>query len=341
MKIAGALMSCLPTDPLAQQLLAQGVPVVRIGNLPHPDDPRMPAIIPDQVASGRLAADHFAQRGFVRLGFVGYSPWRGREMLYEGFRTRAEELHCQCHLLSLNEDEMHSQATAGRDFYDVHMQHVRDWWNTLPRPLGLLASGDMAANRYCQWAIEAGLSVPEDIAVLGVGNFPLTAEGAIVPLSSIDTNEPGMVDTAIDTLRRLIDGETLETSTIMVPPRVVVTRRSTDVLAATDPHVVKALRYMWDHVTENLSVEQIAEHVEVSRRKLERAFEHDLGRGINAELQRRRLERACELLCRTEWPIQDIAKFLKYSSNKYFGDIFRSNYGISPRQYRRNRQSHG
>lgn len=335
-RLAGAMLRALPTDPLTQLMLQQGVPAVRLGDLPHPDDHRVPAIIPDQAAAGRLAADHFFERGFSQLAFVRRDPWSDRRLLYEGFRQRAEQLGCHCHLLALKEDEVKSKVTPERHLREVQRQCVCQWWKTLPLPVGLLASGDMAAHRYCQWAIQADLRVPEDLAVLGVGNLALTCEGALVPLSSIDPDHPAALDIAIDTLRRLMAGEPVEQPTIHIPPRTVVTRRSTDVLAATNPNVVKALRFMWNHVTQDLSVDQIARHVGVSRRTLEVAFQRDLGRGINAEFQRRRMEKGRDLLLQTDWRIAQIAEFLGFNGLKYFSKAFRAAYGASPVQYRRN-----
>lgn len=333
-KFSGALMQALPTDVMAQQMLRLGVPTVRLGRRPHPDDAQMPAIIPDLHASGRLAAEHFAQRGFVHLGFVGYTPWRGLQSLYEGFNERAGELDCHCHLLTLDDEELKARVTADRHIYDVQQQYLQEWWQSLPRPLGLLASHDMAAHRYCQWAIGAGLRVPEDIAILGVGNQALPCEGAIVPISSIDPDDAAMLDVAIAALSQMIAGQTLEQTTIMVPPRAIISRRSTDVLAANDPHVVKALRFMWDHITEDLSVDQIVDHVGVSRRTLEVGFQRDLGRGINTEFQRRRMEMARDLLLQTDWPVAQIARYLGFSSPKYFSKAFIAAYRTSPMKYR-------
>lgn len=333
-EFAGALLSCLPTDGMAEHLLALGVPCVRLGRLGHPDDARMPAIIPDQAASGRLAADHFAERGFSHLGFVAYDRWHRHRPLFESFRQRAEELGSHCDLLLLNEEELRSKVTADRNYYDVQKQYVQAWWRRLPRPLGLLAGNDMAAYRYCQWAIQADLRVPEDMAILAVGNIELTCEGAIVPLSSIDLNGAAILDKAIETLGRLMAGEAVEPATISVAPRGVVTRRSTDVLAATNPKVVAALGYMWDHIADDLSVDQIAQHVGVSRRALEVGFQRDLGRGINTEYQRRRLEKGRDLLMQTDWRVARIAEFLGFSGPKYFAKAFQKAYGASPTQYR-------
>lgn len=63
---AGALLGCLPTDPLAQHLRKIACPAVRLGRLPHPRDALPPAVLPDPSAIGRLAAEHFAERRFRR-----------------------------------------------------------------------------------------------------------------------------------------------------------------------------------------------------------------------------------------------------------------------------------
>ncbi len=333
-RFSGALVKCLPTDELAKNLLGRGIPTVRLGRLPNPDDHRMPAVITDHTAVGRMAAEHFAQRGFKHLAAVGSDPLGDLRQLYESFQKRAEELGCQCHLLKLKEKEIKSKVTADRNFHDVQKQYMHEWWRTLPRPLGLLAGNDMAAHRYCQWALQANLRVPEDIAVLGLGNTALTCEGAVIPLSSVDTNESAILDTAIETLRRLIAGERLAQTTIPIAPRSVITRRSTDVLAASNPHVVKALRFMWDHIRDNLSVDQITQHVDVSRRTLEVGFQRNIGRGINAEYQRRRMEKGRDLLLQTDWSVSQIADFLGFTELKYFSKAFRDAYGTSPMRYR-------
>lgn len=92
---------------------------------------------------------------------------------------------------------------------------------------------------------------------------------------------------------------------------------------------------MWDNITQDLSVNQIASHVGVNRRSLERAFRRDLGRGINQEYQRRRLEKAGQLLIQTDLSIADVSTALGFNAHTYFCRVFREAYGVSPAQYRR------
>jgi LacI family transcriptional regulator len=341
MKFDGALLNCLPTTEVAQRLLRQGVPSVRLGSFPHPDDRRMPAVIPDWLATGRLAADHFAERGFRHLGFLGRDPWRDYRPLYDGLAERAAELGCQCHLLSLEDRTGQPKRPAGSNAMEVQKSRLQAWWKTVPRPLGMLATADQPAHRYVQWAIECGLRVPEDMAILGVGNQAFVCEGAVVPLSSIDPGQERLIDHAVDCLRRLMANQSLEEPTIRIAPRAVVTRRSTDVLASSDPDVVAALRFMWDHITEDLSVDQIVASVNVSRRKLERAFTQQLGRGIAEEYRRRRLEAACTLLIDTDLRIGEIADTLSFNSDHQLFRVFRAAYGMTPAQYRKQLRAEG
>jgi len=177
------------------------------------------------------------------------------------------------------------------------------------------------------------------LGAIGIGNDVALCECATVPTSSVAHDADGVVETAMTTLARLMNGETLQHTTIRVPPLGVVTRQSTDVLAATDSNVVNALRFMWEHLTEDLSVDQIAEHVGVSRRTLEKAFEQGLGRGINQEFQRRRLEKACELLVHTDLKVAEIADALNFNSQNYFSRAFRKAFATSPGRYRSDYQA--
>ena len=100
----------------------------------------------------------------------------------------------------------------------------------------------------------------------------------------------------------------------MIPPKGVVERETTDVLATPDPHVAAALRYMWDHLDLDLSVDDIAREVGVARRTLDRLFHTHLHRGVNAELRRKRLEVFRDLLISTELPIAELAPMVGFGT---------------------------
>lgn len=329
----GAIIDCLPPSPLACRLRELGCPTVRVGNLPHPEDGQLPAVLPDLTAAGRLAAEHFVERGFRGVAYVGHDPWSDAQTLYEGFHERARALGCACHLLRIKSAEIAGlQEPAAK--YRRTARQVCGWLVGLRKPVGVLGYSDGMAGAICAMCSSAGLAVPEDVAVLGVGNDLLDCELAPVDLSSIDMGSDDAGRQAVLLLQRLMNGEPPPSAPIMVLPKGVVERYSTDVLAVPDPVVAHAMRFMWDHLDLDLSVDDIAAEVCVSRRQLERAFRHHLGRGVNAELRRKRLDRCRELLRTTSISITDLAPRIGFRSKDYLHVAFRRTFGVTPRQYR-------
>lgn len=340
---AGAVVNHLPTVAAPQRLLGEGIPTVRIGSWPHPLDAQMPAVIPGVEQAAQLAAEHFVERGFKHIAYVGRDPWALNECVYDAFAKHAASLGGECHLLQEPVRAIRAQTKSDADRLNLRRDHFLHWLEEVPKPVGLTTFSDFEAVLFMQWIIEAGLDVPRQVAVLGWGDRRLLCESAPVPMSSVALNTPGLADAAVELLADLLNGTTPEQTTVTVPPLGIVTRQSTDVLASADPHVSKALRFMWDHASDDLAVDTIVKHVGVSRRTLERAFKRELGRGLNEEFQRRRLEKARELLEQTDLSIGEIAQALGFSSQNYLYRTFRTTFGVTPSEHRnrRTRRSHG
>ncbi len=330
--VAGALVTDPPTDPNVQRMLAEKRPVVRCGRLPYPDDKLLPTVLSDHAAQGRLAADHFAQRGFKHVTFVGYNPTdpaADAHELYLAFRERAEQHGMECHLKSLWADYQGAEVNRERQCIGI----LADWLPTLPRPVGLFTYADFMAERALRACGKAGLDVPEEVAVLGRGNSWL-CEFCQMGLSSVDVAEAEGLKTALLLLHRLMNGGAAPTQPIMIAPRGIVVRQSTDVLAVADPRVARAMRFMWEHLDQDLSVDAIAHEVGVVRSTLERAFARALGRSVVAEMQRRRLAELCRLLHATNETVVDLAPQVGFRTMAHLFRCFRAAHGMSPRQYR-------
>lgn len=336
----GAFVDCLPTDPLAKRLRNMGCPIVRLGKLPHSLDHVVPAVLPDVTAAGRLALDHFTERGFRDVAFIAYHPSSSEDdchSLYVAFKQRADDRRLNFHLHELILGDLaHPESVSDPAAkYERRVREVGNWLAALPKPVGVFTYSDEMAARICTMCMAAGLAVPEQVALLGVGNDPSTCELSPVDLSSIDNVAHERGRQAALLLRRLMDGKTAPSGPVMIPPRGVVERRSTDVLAVPDPEVVRAMRFIWDHLDQSLSVDDVARAVGVQRRKLERAFRLHLKRGVNAEIRRKRLERFRELLETTDQSISAIGFLVGYRSRDYLHMSFRKAYGLSPGKYRK------
>lgn len=99
-------------------------------------------------------------------------------------------------------------------------------------------------------------------------------------------------------------------------------------------HLSTAVSYIEDHYLEQISLEDIASHSNISTRHLNRIFKSFYQTSPMAYLQRLRLERACHLLRLTQWPITQVSYQSGFNDSNYFSRQFNKVYGMSPKQFR-------
>ena len=223
-------------------------------------------------------------------------------------------------------------------------------WSLVTR--GTLTSGRETVRstrgmpRRISAAKELDANVPEELAILSIGNNPLVCENQSVPLSSIDQNlERGGYEAAVlldKLMSRRSSRLAIEQSnnpnnrTILIPPAGVVTRRSTAVIAVADPMVRKALELIRENLGNPIGSPQIAESLGIRRTELDRLFRTHLLRSVGAEIRRQRLARVKLLLETTDRPISDIARLTGYCTPSHLTNAFKSAFSQSPKDWRRN-----
>ncbi|MBT3295648.1 MAG: substrate-binding domain-containing protein [Verrucomicrobia bacterium] len=334
MSLQGAFLGGMADAPVDRQLRTLGCQVVWVAPLPPPDGNLRPAIGLDRPASGRLAAKHFAERGFRHVGFASYGEETHRAM-FEAFRDHAGALECECHSLTFRRLTRKEKALPPHEKADLRRQELMEWFKRVPKPIAMLGYSATFAGRLCVAAQEAGFDIPTQIALLALGDPPWVCESAPVPLSAIDTGPEQRAKVAVDLMQKLLAGKPTPAEAVLMPPVGIVERQSTDVLAVADPTVAGALRVMWDHLDLDLSVDDVAHEVGVPRHRLERAFRAHLKRGVNEELRRRRLEVFREKLLSTDLPISELAPSVGFRTMVHLQRSFRRAYGMSPRQCRK------
>lgn len=319
---------------LYRRLKEANCPLVEIQALLPARPAAWPVVALDLRKEGRLAADHFIERGFRHVAFLGHKPLTNSQNLYDAFRERAAELGCNCELFQLAPRAKGAEKPE-EVLYRQHERQIVVWLRKCPKPIGILTYSDIRAAKLCTVARRAGFLVPDDVAILGHGNNVYACEVSPVPLSSINVGYEQLAQHAARLLRNLMQGAPAPAKPLLFPPAGIVTRQSTDVLATPDPHVAAALRYIWDHLDLNLKVDDIARNVGVQRRRLERAFRQHLDRGVNEELRRKRLEVFRELLTTTNLPICELAPAVGFRTTVHMQRLFRRAYGMTPREWRR------
>lgn len=327
---AGAIVTFLPSDPEAEEVQAIGCPIVRVGRLPHPGDAAMPCVIPDFSAAATMAVKYLAGRGFRDLAMIGHRSSDITSIVETGLREVSEEAGCRFHPHHFANFPTH---IAGTDRFAQRSAKLMAYLAELPKPVALLAFTSSIASMVSVMCRQAGLGVPEDVAILALDDSAENCQMGPVALSAVDLNAFDLGTAAADVLGRMIAGKPVPEVT-RVPPRGIITRRSTDILAVNDPIVARAVRFIWDQLANDLSVDQVADAVETPRYKLERLFRQYLDRGVYEEVRRARLERFCDLLKNTDETIGNLAPLVGYRSVNRLHHAFQKEFNTTPRHYR-------
>ena len=326
---ATAILARAETADIARQICEFGKPTVNLDCAALAS--LLPTVCCDDVAVGRIAAEHLLDRGYTQLAYFG--PWYSvSESSEEGFCKAAQIQHAK-------------DVYRFRDFQikPVDWGHIHDhelikrWLVRLPRPLGLMTFNDQFAVDALEVCEMLGLRVPDDVAIVGVDNTPLRCEFATTTLSSVDLGGSRIGYAAAEMLHNLINGVQPVQRLLELQPHGVVARRSTDAMAFDDNDVRLAMRYIREQLSDGIGVEEVIGHVNISRSSLERKFKRALGRSPGDEIHRLRIHEACRLLESTQMHLADIAAACGFNYLSNFSASFKNTMKQAPSDYRRTR----
>jgi len=98
--------------------------------------------------------------------------------------------------------------------------------------------------------------------------------------------------------------------------------------------VTQALQFIQSRFTDPIQVQDVAQHVGLSRRALERRFLICLKSSPAKEIWKARITKAKGLLQNSTCLIAEVAKESGFASLEYFRTFFRSKTGLTPKKYR-------
>jgi len=292
-----------------RRFLRRGIPVVDL-TVACPSV-KVPRVVSDHAGIGALAARHFRERGFETLAWYS-SAWSNVHALrYDGFRREAGH-------------PAPAKWSAANLMARLH---------NAPKPVGVLAFDDVDAARVLAACRTAGVRVPEDVSVLGIGNDPFLCENQSTPISSVDQNLSEAAFRGAALLQRLMEGEKADGAEV-VPPLGLTSRASTDTLAHRNPTVRDALLYIHRNLSTPFGAAQVAADLSIPRARLDRLFSAETGHSIGDEILRQRLLRVRRLLTDKTVPISRIAKVCGFCNPAYLTNVFRRETGQTPRAWR-------
>jgi LacI family transcriptional regulator len=314
------------------QVLRSGIPAVVLGHRDR-EVRGLVNVVTDSNAIGRIAAEHLRQCGFKHFAYCGLArsaleqtPWSTLRM--ESFGANLVQAGFQ-------PPPAFVLPPAGSDWKKTRRQ-LADWLVKLPHPIGLLACNDDCGAQVAEACKLAGLTVPDDVGIVGVDNDEVVCGLADPPMTSVALNFERAGYQAAEALNRLMHkSKKIPSHNIRVPATHVVARRSTDIVAVPDAVLAKALNCIRDRARTPLSVNEVAQTAGISRRMLERRFRQHMGGSILKEIRRHRTDQIARLLLETDFPVAHIAASLGFADAQHFARYFRAAKKVSPLAFRK------
>ncbi len=316
-------------DATAELIDAMDMPMVDVTLREMPR--RVPRVVCDNVQVGRRAAQYFLRKGYKDFAYFSWDEVDVNQMRKEAFIQTLEAEGVSSDRIFIIKQPSDRVICD----WDEHIKSLVEQVRDMPRPLAVFTGQDNLGVTLVEACVNAGIAVPDEVAVVGVDNIEFLCECSVVPLSSVDTHLVELGYAAAEQLGRLMRGEIDNSEPVRtVPVGGVVNRRSTEALAVSHPAVAKALQLMRREFMHGLVLEDVCAHVGLSKRGLEKAFKKYLDESPAAVLRQIRLNYAKRCLTQTDVKIEVIALECGYSNSSNLSHAFNREVGMSPQGYR-------
>jgi LacI family transcriptional regulator len=285
----------------------------------------------DDFNVGAIAANCLLESGLHNFGYFG-PPWNSpTEEREGGFCSTLQNL---AYTVATCYVRPPGPNPAGGTF--ASQKHVFQWIHQLPKPAGVFTPNDTWARWLCGVCRQENIRVPDDIAIVGAGNDELMCELAQPSISSVVIPAERIGYEGASLLDRLINREPVPEKPILLPASGVVTRQSSNIMAGIDSGISAAVRYIHEHISEPIVVDDLLQHVVMSRRSFEQKFLAAMGRSPAQEIRYRRIATAKTLLAgNIRITAEAVARQCGFSSTAQFFTAFHNTTGMTPTDYRR------
>ena len=206
--------------------------------------------------------------------------------------------------------------------------------SSLPKPTAVYAASDECAIRVLAAANAAGISVPEQMALLGTDNDEFLVRHSNPPISSILPGHMKMGLRAAREMDAMLRGRPNPKEPIYIPPVSVMERTSTKPALPSAALIRRAKAYIEAHGCERIDVADVVGHLGVSRRLAELRFRQMEGKSIRRAIEDRRMAEAKRLLSKTRLSVTAIADRIGLSGQNRLSHVFKSRFGLAPEIWR-------
>jgi DNA-binding LacI/PurR family transcriptional regulator len=205
----------LRDDSEIVQLHENGLPIMLIGQLP---DTNIPSVDIDAIAGATSAVQHLISLGHQRIAMITNSSleYTSAQQRYSGYQKAMQEAGLDLQAGYLRE----GNYTPGSGY-----DSMNDLLNESPLPTAVFVASDTVALGAILAIKQKGYRIPEDIAVVGFDDIPLSAYFD-PPLTSVRIPSYGIGMVAGERLVRLVKHENLEETNVLLESELIIRQSS-------------------------------------------------------------------------------------------------------------------
>jgi len=287
---------------------------------------KVSAVVQDTMSIARAAAVELLKHNPRTIAYVGWPErqfWSVRRE--EAFADYLRKKGLPIHSLRLDDSKNHRAV----------IKQLASWLPTLQRPIGIFTATDAMSESVLAAALQLGLSVPDDILIIGVDDDEFICENARPTLSSIAPGFERAGRQAIAILARLMRAKTRKPIVEKFKEATTITRSSTRKNDRKDKAVTAALDHIRTHATDGISAAQVLKLFTCSRCLAERRFRSVTGHSILDEIHGVQIETAKKLIVKPFQKLDVIPHLCGHSSTAFFQRLFKRETGLTMSEWRK------
>ena len=215
----------------------------------------------------------------------------------------------------LEEEYSFYQAVGSGDL-DFVQKNCQENVFTNPEGMGILSTNPLTNIRYhfvvtvamiTRRCVEAGMELEQ---AFRLSDFYILKMDACTSIEAISKLHKQM---ALDYTRRML----------LVRKKTVISKP-----------IVLCMDYIYSHINRRITVEELAEHTDLSPSYLSRLFKKELNISVSDYILEMKIEKAQHLLKYSDYSLVEIANYLAFSSQSHFIQTFKKLIGVTPKKYR-------
>lgn len=211
---------------------------------------------------------------------------------------------------------------------------LAEWLRTLPPPIGIFSSADPMSEQVLKAAKSIGMTVPDDIMIIGVDNDTFFCDNVRPTLSSVTADFEAAGRLSIEILEKLIVNPKRDPIQISLSDVVLTTRCSSRRADKQDRQVSSALDFIRERANLGLSASEVLKGFNCSRRLAEQRFKAIAGRTILDEIHTVQIEHAKKLIANPFQKISAIPQLCGHTTAPAFQKLFKRLTGMTMSEYR-------